>query len=244
MRKTDASVLGFAILALTGLAMPAFGDVGLAQGDVLVATNETIHPNAKAGSQVFLAAAGPETDANVARCDELTSGYEFRDVLDARGYGLVAIEDIDAKAALAACGAALDSYPDHLRSRFHYARAMEASAITSLFPYRQDPDILEQATLLHSELCEEKLAISCHNAAGNKLRMGHVREAQAMLEAGCQMDKGPGAGASCSRLGQMFEDGQVGQIGQKKTLKQPMPFTPWDAAMDRQGPAVARLSLR
>ncbi len=241
MGKSNARVLGVALLVLAGLAMPAYGETGPAQGNVLVASNDTKNPNASPDSKVVLAAAGPETDANVARCDELTSGYEFRDALDARGYSLVAVEDVDAKAALAACGAALDNYPDHLRSRFHYARAMEAAAIVSRVPFQQDPELLKQATLLHSELCAEKLAISCHNAAGNKLRLGQVHEAQAMLEAGCQMDKGAGAGASCSRLGQMLEDGQ---IGQKKTLKQPMPFTPWDAAMVRQGHAVARQSLR
>lgn len=222
MRKTDARVLGFAIFALTGLAMPAFGDVGLAQGDVLVATNETVHPNAKAGSQVFLAAAGPETDANVARCDELASGYEFRDTLDARGYALVAIEDIDAKAAMAACGAALDSHPDHLRSRFHYARAMEASAFLTFFPIQQDPKILDQVTPLYLALCDHNLSMACQIAAGHKLRLNEFDVAEALLQPACKMNQSVGAGASCALLGEMYENGQ---IGQKKTLKAQWPFT-------------------
>ena len=90
---------------------------------------------------------------------------------------------------------------------------MEAAATISLFPLQEDPHLIEQAIALHSALCEEELAISCHNAAGAKLRMGQFSAAQSMLEAGCKMGKGIGAGASCTKLGSMYE---MGQIGQKK----------------------------
>ena len=233
-------ILGIAVCALAGLAMPAHGETGAAQGNVLVASNEVADTNVHLNGKVLLAAAGAETDAHVARCDELTSGYEFRDVLDARDYPFVALEDVDGTAALAACGAALDTYPDHLRSRFHYARAMEAAAAISMFPLQEDPDLIEQAIGLHSALCEEKLAISCHNAAGAKLRMGQFSAAQSMLETGCKMDKGIGAGASCTKLGSMYE---MGQIDQKKTLTRPLLFTPWVAAMDTPQPAAPLLFL-
>jgi hypothetical protein len=219
-------ILGMAVCALAGLAMPAHGETSAAHSNMLVASNEVEDSNRPMDSKVLLAAAGAETDANVARCDELTSGYEFRDILDARGYSLVALEDVDANSALAKCGAALDSYPEHLRTAFHYARAMEASSFLAFFPPQQDPAILGQATELYLALCDKNVALACQVAAGHKLRLGLFDEAEAILQPACKMDQSVGAGASCTLLGQMYEQGQ---IDQKKTLKAQWPFTLLDA---------------
>lgn len=226
MVNSKTLVLGVAIWALAGLSLPAHGEAGKAQENMLVASNDVTGSPAHEGSKVLLAAAGAETDANVARCDELTSGYEFRDVLDARGYLLVALEDVDGTAALAACGAALDSYPDHLRTAFHYARAMESSSFLAFFPTQQDPAILGQSKEMYLELCDKNVALACQVAAGHKLRLGMFDEAEAILQPACKMDQSVGAGASCTLLGQMYEQGQ---IDQKKTLKAQWPFTLLDA---------------